>query len=221
MCAHTRVYGALALAAAFIACRDSSTGLRGRAAGRTPSFATASDPSGGSGNQNHFNAQGDFANVNWTADGDGGFVLGVLGVNRGGPPNDPQTFLQYFIQQCDSSFNCSLSGGAGQIPNQDLGVSAKSVELNTNTAGNPNFSTFGVVPPGLVSARWQANGLLEQNFDGTVVHRITPDFVERRTGNSSFASADASGSVAGFSFSSVHENGRIGSNSNVTIDIFH
>ncbi|HMH84044.1 MAG TPA: hypothetical protein VK531_14340 [Gemmatimonadales bacterium] len=221
MSAHVqRLCGTFALIAAFVACRDSSTALRGRAAGRTPTFATASDTSGGSGKQSHFNAHGDFANANWTAETDGGFVIGTVGVDRGGPPNDPATFLTYFIEQCDNDFNCILSGGEGLIPNQDLRVSGTSVELNTNIDGNPSFSTFGVIPPGLVSVNWQANGLLQQTFNGTSGLRV-PGFMSRRTGISRFASADASGTVAGFSFASVHGNGRVGSNSTVTIDIVH
>ncbi len=138
MSAHVeRLCGTVALIATFVACRDSSTALQQPAVGAAPSFAIAGETSTTSGNQSHFTAQGDFANVSWSTSGDGGFILGVLGVDRGGPPNDPQTFLTYFIEQCDNSFNCSLSGGAGLIPNQDLGVSGKSVELNTNTAGNP------------------------------------------------------------------------------------
>src|SRR2546423_10053927 len=98
MRAHTRVDGTLALAAAFVAFRDSPTGQPGRVA-RTPSFATASDTGGGSGNQSHFNAQGDFASALWSVSGDGGFTCGSLNFFRGGPTNDPQTFLSYFIQQ--------------------------------------------------------------------------------------------------------------------------
>jgi hypothetical protein len=219
MRAHTRVYGTLALAAALVAFRDSSTGQPGRVAGRT-SFATASDTGGESGNQSHFNAQGDFASALWSVSGDGGFTFGSLSVSRGGPTNDPQTFLSYFIRQCDTSFNCSVSSGVGLIPNQDVRVSGKSLELNTNTDGNPNFVTSGVIPPGLVSVSWQANGLGEESRTGTSELRV-PGFMSRQTGSSSVTSADASGSVAGFSFASVHGNGQVGSNSNVTIAIFH
>jgi hypothetical protein len=219
MCAHTRVYGTLALAAAFIACRDSSTGLRGRAAGRTPSFATASDTSGGSGNQSHFNAHNEFTYTLWSKIGAGGFPVefGVLNVTRGGPPGDPQTFLYYSIEQCDDAFRCSISDGSGLIPNQDFRVSGKVAQLNTNTDGNPTFSTYGALPPGPISVSWQDNGLSQVSTSGTWERRTAVQLY-RETGIARSAWAEASGSVLGFSLVSVP--GGIGSSSRVTIDIF-
>src|SRR5438034_3436811 len=41
------------------------------------------------------------------------------------------------------------------IPNRDLSGGGKSLQLSTNTVGNPNFSTFAG-PPGLVSVRWRS-----------------------------------------------------------------
>jgi len=216
-----RLCGTFALIAAFVACRDSSTELQGRLGARSPTFATASDTSGGSGNQSHFNAHHEFAQAFWRKIGAGGFPaeFGSLNVTRGGPPGDPQTFLYYFIEQCDDAFHCSSSNGSGLIPNQDFSVSGKAAQLNTNTDGNPSFSTYGAAPPGPISVSWQDNGLSQQSTSGTL-EQSTPTFRRRQTGTFQSGSADASGSVLGwFSLASVE--GQIGSSSSVTIDIFH
>jgi len=210
-----------ALIAAFVACRDSSTELEGRPAARTPTFATASDASGGSGSQYHFNAQGDFAIANWSANGASGFTLGSVRVNRGGPAGDPQTSLYYLIEQCDNTFNCNVSVGFGQIPNEDFSVTAKSAHLNTNTAGNPNFATYGTIPPGQVTVSWQENGLLQQRSEGTFEESANSgSFRYHSTGLSTSGSADGSGTVVGVSFASTFY-AQIGSTSNLTIVISH
>ena len=222
MSAHARrLCGTVALMAAFVACRDSSTELEGRPAARTPTFATASDVSDGSGNQFHFNAQGDFANASWRTNGESGFTSGNVSADRGGPPGDPQTSLSYLIQQCDFAFNCTVSFGFGQIPNQDFSVSGKSAQLNTNTAGNPNFTTFGALPPGQVTVSWQDNGLLQQRSEGTLDESTNSgSFRLHQSGVRASASADGSGSVVGISFASAFF-AQIGSNSNLTIVISH
>ncbi len=223
------LYAPLALAITFGACRDSSTGLVGGARGRGPSFATASDTGGGGGpgNQAHFVANGDFGSVNWsggfglsvsdTGGGGGGFTFGTLNVSRGGPTNSPETFLSYFIERCDEFFNCQFFGGNGLIPNQDFGGGGKSLQLNTNTSGNPNFFTFAG-PAGVVSVRWDANGFFQQRFSGT--SQVTfPGVMQSSTGVSSSESANASGSVVGVLISPDNF-GSIGSNTNVSIAIF-
>ncbi len=215
-----RLCGTFALIAAFVACRDSSTELQGSGA-RSPTFATASDTSGGSGNQYHFNAQGDFATASWSTNGESGFIMGNVRVNRGGPPGDPQTFLYYLIEQCDNAYNCNVSLGFGQIPNQDFSVTAKSAQLNTNTADNPNFATYGAIPPGQVTVSWQENGLLQQRSEGTLEESANSGgFRYHSTGLSSSGSADGSGSVVGVSFASPFY-AQIGSTSNLTIVISH
>src|SRR3989454_11183205 len=104
--------------------------------------------------QFHFVANGDVGNVNWAEfDPAGGFTFGSLSVNRGGPTTDPQTFLSYFVFQCDPSSGCNtIRDGFGLIPNRDLSGGGNSLSLRTNTTGNPNFNTF-VGPTGLVSVR--------------------------------------------------------------------
>lgn len=221
------LFAPFALAVSFSACRDSSTGLLGGTRERGPSFATASDTGGGGGpgNQSHFVANGDFASVNWSGGfaltvsdtGGGGGTFGTLSVSRGGPTNSPQTFLSYFIQRCDVFFNCQFFGGNGLIPNQDFGGGAKSLQLNTNTSGNPNFFTFAG-PPGIVSVRWDANGFFQQRFSGTSQTSF-PGLMQRSTGVSSSASANAGGSVVGVEIS-PNNSGTIGSNTSVSIAIF-
>jgi hypothetical protein len=222
MSAHVqRLCGTFALSAAFVACRDSSTALQRPAVGSAPSFATAEATTSTSADQSHFNAHGDFASVGWRTSGEGGFTLGSVSVSRGGPAGDAQTFLSYLIQQCDNAFNCSSSGGEGLIPNQDFSAGGQAARLNTNTADIPDFVTFGVIPPGVVSVSWQENGLFQQRRNGTF--EITdPGRTLRETGVSSNASADGSGSVVGLSFASnATFFGQLGSASSVTIDIFH
>jgi hypothetical protein len=215
------LFGTFALAAAFVACRDSSTALQRPAVGSAPRFATAAGTSSTSGNQSHFNAHGDFASVGWRTSGETGFTLGSVSVSRGGPAGDFQTFLSYLIQQCDNAFNCTFSGGEGLIPNQDFSVGGNAAQLNTNTADIPNFVTFGVIPAGPVSVSWQENGLFQQSRHGTF--EVTdPGRTLRETGVSTSASADGSGSVVGMSFASnATFFGQVGSTSSVTIDIFH
>src|SRR3989454_11165047 len=96
--------------------------------------------------QFHFVANGDVGNVNWAEfDPAGGFTFGSLSVNRGGPTTDPQTFLSYFVFQCDPSSGCNpIRDGFGLIPNRDLSGGGNSLSLRTNTTGNPNFNTFVV-----------------------------------------------------------------------------
>ena len=219
------LYAPLALAITFGACRDSSTGLLGGAKGGGPRFATTSDTGGGGGpgNQIHFVANGNFASVDWFVSdsgggGGGGFTSGTLSVSRGGPTNSPQTFLFYFTQRCDVFFNCQVFGGNGLIPNQDFGGGAKSLQLNTNTSGNPNFFTFAG-PPGLVAARWDANGFFQQRFSGTSEFSV-PGFKQQSNGVSSSASANTTGSVIGVLIP-PSTLGSLGSNTNVILAIFH
>ncbi len=228
---HAGLCGALALALTFGACRDSSTGVMGGPRARSPSFATASDTGGGGGpgNQSHFMSNGDVGSVDWAGDstatasdtgggGGGGFTFGSLTVTRGGPTNDPETFLSYFIERCDQFFNCQFFEGSGLIPNRDLSGGGKSLQLSTNTAGNPNFSTFAG-PPGLVSVRWNTNGFFAQRFSGTSEFRA-PGFLQQNTGVSTSASANASGSVVGVAIS-PNNSASIGTSTNLSINIFH
>ena len=219
---------ATALAYLFTACKDSTTTAAAQAAGPRPSFATASDTGGGDGgpgNQSHFVSNGTFAFVQWfigspgdSGGGGGGFIFGSLSVSRGGSSNNPQTFLSYFIERCDPFFGCTVSGGSGLIPNNDLSGGGQRLHLATNTSGNPNFFTFGG-PSGLITIDWSANGAFQQRSSGTS-DVIFPGFRQHTTGVSTSASANGAGSAVDVSvppFSS----GNIGTNQNVIIDISH
>jgi hypothetical protein len=214
----------LAFAWAFVACRDSSTAPQPRDAARTPNFATVSDTGGGcagSGTQCHFVSSGNFGAVSWSFGdtlGGGGFGFGNLNVSRGGPTNNPQTFLFYFVEQCDVFFNCRFFGGSGLIPNTDLSGGFKTLHLSTNTTGNPNFFTFAG-PTGLISVDWKANGFFQQRQSGTLQQDF-PGFRFFSNGVSTSASANATGSVVGVSMSPDNF-ANIGTNTNVTINIFH
>ena len=215
------------------ACKDSTTTPAAQAAGPRPSLATVSDTGGGGGgpgNQSHFVANGNAGSVNWFVSGGsgspsdsgggggggGGFIFGSLGVSRGGPTNSPQTFLSYFIEQCDPFVGCTFLGGSGLIPNGDLSGGGQQLRLATNTSGNPTFFTFGG-SAGLVAVDWRANGAFQQRSSGTT-DLIFPGFRQHFTGVSTSSSANAAGSVVGVPVPPASP-GSIGTNQNVTIDI--
>jgi Tol biopolymer transport system component len=168
--------------------------------------------------QSHFVANGDFASLSWfESDPAGGFTFGSLSVSRGGPTNAPQTFLSYFVFQCDPFGSCiDVRDGFGLIPNNDLSGGSKSLSLRTNTSGNPNFVTFAG-PTGPVSVDWRANGLFTQSASGT--NQVSfPGFTQKSQGGSTSASANAAGSIVGAAISPNGSAG-IGTNYQVTIDI--
>jgi hypothetical protein len=214
---------ALACGLVLVACRD--TGTAPRSAAGSPDFAAAQDSGGGGGNQFHFVSNGPTGFVNWFNGADstnpgGGFVYGQVSVSRGGTADHPQTFLYYFIQQCDEFYNCTFSEGSGLIPNADLtgGLSGTQLHLQTNTTGNPSFFTYGG-PTGLVKVDWRGNGLFSSSSTGTSQQRY-PGVTFKLQGSSSSSSATASGSVVGTPIP-PSPYGNIGTNHNVTIDIFH
>jgi hypothetical protein len=214
---------ALACGLALVGCRDTGTAPRSTAG--SPTFAAAADTGGGGGNQSHFVSNGVNGFVNWSSGPDstnpgGGFVFGELSVSRGGTTGHPQTFLFYFIEQCDEFFNCSFSEGSGLIPNADLsgGLSGTQLHLRTNTTGNTNFFTFGG-STGLIAADWKANGLFTFSSNGTS-QQSSPGFTFKTQGSSGSSSANVSGTIVGTPIP-LTPNGSIGTNHNVTIDIFH
>jgi len=214
----------------FTACKDSTTTAAARSAGPRPSLAIVGDTvggGGGPGNQSHFVANGSAGSVSWfvsggsrspsdSGGGGGGFIFGSLGVSRGGPTNSPQTFLSYFIEQCDPFVGCTFLGGSGLIPNGDLSGGDQQLRLATNTSGNPNFFTFGG-SAGLVTVDWRANGAFQQRSSGTT-DLIFPGLRQHFTGVSTSSSANAAGSVVGVPVPPASP-GSIGTNQNVTIDI--
>jgi hypothetical protein len=218
----------LVFAGTLVTCRDSANAPRAATAAPQATFSLASDsvPGPGPGNQAHFVSNGDFGNISWSGprsatasdSGPGPGTFGSLFVSRGGPINAPQTFLSYFIQQCDAFFNCVFFRGSGLIPNSDLSGGGKSLQLSTNTTGNQNFFTFAG-PTGLVSVNWTVNGFFQASSSGTSQQSF-PGFTFRSTGVSTFASANATGSVVGMPIL-PNNSGGIGSNLSVTIDIFH
>jgi hypothetical protein len=216
---------ALALGPILAACnKDAATAPAKTLHG--PSMTVVSDTGGGGGaGQSHFVANGNSGFVSWSSSGSGdtlggggGFTFGELNVSRGGSVNNPQTFLFYFIEQCDPFFGCTLIEGSGLIPNNDLSGGGQQLHLATNTIGNPNFFTFGG-PPGLVTVDWRANGAFQQRNSGTSDF-IVPGFRQHSVGISTSASASAVGSVVG-SVIPAGSIGTIGTNQNVSIDIFH
>src|SRR2546428_9605729 len=147
------VCAALAVGYSFAGCKDSTATPAASANGPRPSFATASDTGGGGGGpgiQSHFVANGNSGSVNWfvsgspsdSGGGGGGFVFGSLGVSRGGATNNPQTFLFYFIEQCDPFVGCTFFGGNGPIPHGHLSGGGRQPRLPTNTTTDPTLFSF-------------------------------------------------------------------------------
>jgi len=169
--------------------------------------------------QFHFVANGDLGSVNWFDPSPaGGFTFGSLSVSRGGPTTNPQTYLSYFVFECDATFSCSVTrDGFGLIPNGDLSGGRTSLRLSTNTTGNPNFVT-SAGPTGVVSVDWRANGLFTQSSSGTSQLSF-PGFTQRSQGSSTSASANATGGIVGAPIS--NGTAAIGINHQVLIDITH
>ena len=214
---------ALALVVSFSACKDATTTPAAQTTGPQASFASVADSGlggGGSGNQSHFVANGTSASVNWFSNdstGGGGFSYGNLSVTRGGPTNNPQTYLWYFVEQC-SLYSCTFLGGNGPIPNADLSGGAQQLHLATNTTGNASFFTFGG-SAGLITVDWKGNGGYQVRSSGTSEVSY-PGFRQHSNGVSTYASAYAAGSVVGVSVP-AGSFGSIGTNQSVTIDISH
>ncbi len=122
-----------------------------------------------------FVASGDFASAFTPTDNGQIFVQ----VSRGGPPQNPQTFLFYaVIQFFPPVFISQL--GSGVIPNSDLQVMGQKIALNTDTSAIPGFenivctpdeSTCGPGAGGVITAEWNK----------------TADFSQRSAGNSEFS----------------------------------
>ncbi len=167
--------------------------------------------------QVHFVANGNFGSLSWfTFDPAGGFTFGSLSVSRGGPTTDPQTFVSYFVFQCDQFFVCNaVRDGSGLIPNRDLSGGGNSLSLRTNTTGNPNFNTFAG-PTGLVTVNWRANGLFTQSSTGTNEYSF-PGFTHRSQGSVTSASANATGGIVDVPIS-PSGSANIGTNHQTTID---
>lgn len=177
--------------------------------------------------QSHFIANGDGGRVDWSSlDGDGRVTgFGSLLVSRGGPTGNPQTFLMYFVFQCDGP-GCNLTeGGAGLIPNGDLsGGGRQSLRLDTNTSGAPDFG-FLAGNGGPVFVEWRANGFFSHTSSGTSESFLAGpsefsagNFRQRVQGTSSSAKAAATGTVIGSAITPT-QIAEIGTSHDVTINI--
>jgi len=213
---------ALAVVALTVACQDSSTAPRNAA--QTPSFAATSDTGGGGGGgggtlQFHFVANGDNGFVNWYGYDANGFSYGNLSVGRGGTTTALQTYLNFFVERCDWFYNCTFQYGYGRIPNAGLsGSGRQALQLNTNTAANPNFYSYPG-PGGPVVVDWKADGGYQVRSSGTSSYQYGGFFTQKTQGSSSYASAAVTGSVLGTAIG-PYPYGSIGTNHNVTITIY-
>lgn len=211
-----RLAGAVVVVAAVQACRDASVAPRSDAAAGGPVFLAVSDTP--SSQHYHFVSNGEHATVYWNSyDSTGAFSYGYLDVSRGGTSKAPTTSLYYYAQSCDQFYNCVSGNGGGTIPNRDFSGGGKQYHLSTNTATNPDFSTW-YGPTGIIAVDWKADGMFERSQSGTSSYRY-PYFVERTQGNSTSQTAAASGSVLGVSFG-ANMYAEIGTTHNVTIDVY-
>jgi hypothetical protein len=196
-----------------------------------PSFAIAGDSAGPGCDRRTctFNAFGSSATASWFGTvasggasdtggggGGGGYVFGSISVSRGGSNQNPQTFVSYFVVACDVS-SCTNSAGFGTVPNGDFSARGNAMHLNTNTANNSSFITYQG-QPGTIAVDWTSNGLFETRVSGTNETTAAGFFREKQTGQSDDQSANASGSVVGFSVSQVTY-ANISTNHNMTVFI--
>jgi len=206
---------------AALACGDAAPPARAIAG---PNFVVATDtgPGGGCGQpgkQCHIVANGEIVNAYWFTVTDDVVRFGGVQAYRIGSVQSPAVLLEYYFNECDLSYSCTLIlGGNGVIPATALGGNENRMTLRTNTADNPNFITFAG-PTGEVSVDWVSNGLIRQSFSGTS-ERSEPGFRERVTGVSSNVSAAATGSVMGTALPPAYS-AQIGTGHSVQIDIFH
>jgi len=212
--------GLVTLTAA-LACRDAAPPARAIAG---PNLAVAVDtgPGGGCGQpgkQCHLVAEGDIVNSYWFSVIDDVVRFGGVQAYRTGSVQSPGVFLEYYFNECDLSYSCTLLlGGNGMIPASALSGNENRMTLRTNTTDNPDFITFAG-PTGEISIDWVSNGLIRQSFSGTS-ERSEPGFRERVTGVSSNVSAIATGSVMGTALPPAYS-AQIGRGHSVQIDIFH
>jgi len=210
------------LLAAVVACRDAARTPDG------PRFAVATDSGGGGCDATvcHFNARGAAADVNWFdpgtsvspsdtgSTGGGVQVFGFLSVSQGATG----TLLYYGILECRSWGCNTVGGGYGTIPNQDLTGNTRSMHLNTNTTGNPNFFTYAG-SSGTIDVTWSGNDLFSYHANGTT-RRTQPGLSEQETGQSDYVSATAAGTVVSYRIFAGNS-GTLSSSHNATIVINH
>jgi len=205
-----------------LACRDVSQSPGG------PSFSTVADsgPDGCTATQCHFNTRGTAAWLSWldvgtgvppgdTGGGGGGRrVFGNVSVSR----SASETFLYYSVTEC-RGYDCITGrAGFGTIPNGDFTGNGNSMQLSTNTTGNPNFFTYAG-STGTIEATWTANGLSEFHSNGTT-ERIQPGLREHTSGQSDDLSATASGTVVAYPIFPANS-GSISTSHNVSMVISH
>ncbi len=211
---------AVALATLIAGCQDSAPppGPDG------PDFGVTSSTT-----QYHFVANGQFGYVNWYQYDTLGswFTYGTVNASRGGTTGNPQTWMEYYVVQCDWYSCYYLEAGYGLIPNRDLSGGGGRLHLSTNTDGNPNFYVWAG-SGGQLSVDWQSNGLYSSSWSGTTQYDYAAacdsvacysGYKHRSQGKSTNTSASASGSVVGVALPLTGD-AWIGTNRQVTIDIY-
>ena len=214
---------AVALAAAIAGCQDSAT----TAGPRGPSDDSPSFSANSSTTQSHFVGNGLAGDLSWcTNEGNPeSYYCLYLTVARGGPTNNPETYLYYYAYRCDPSFCNTVDGGYGLIPNGDLAGTAKELHLSTNTSSNADFLVWAGTG-GLVSVDWRSNGAYTASFSGRwFTQQLAPPCdtictppTQHVLGAWTQRQATAIGTVAGVAIPSSY--GNITENHSVTIDIY-
>ncbi len=175
----------------------------------------------------HFKADGAFADLAIDSDPS---EYATLGVYRGGTPQSPVTYLNYFVLDCNEDKTiCSGVSAFGAIPNGDFTQSNRHASLLTNTSANPNFSSYSWITNsitgevsqtpinlGTFDLKWLASDVSSYKSIG-VTSESHLDFTWKSTGQATGSSAVATGTVAGEALSST--NASLGSNSNNEISM--
>ena len=175
-----------------------------------------------------FTSNSDGALMEWLAtDSVGALAAGVLFLDAAGAGADADSaFLAYAVSQgdCDDPEPSScvvLAAGFGRIPAADVrGSGSGALRVHTDIGANPGFFLW-TGPAGVVDVEWVQNRAFTLTEKGTSLVR-TGSMTIHRQGTSTLASADAQGSVIGFSVSQVAPaDARIGSTRGVTVQIEH
>jgi len=163
-----------------------------------------------------FKANGDTAYASWSDSSGSAFSFGYINVSKGGPPNNPQTYVSYYIYKYDSeTFYSDVSFGGGLIPNSDLtGSGEANLTLNTDTS-RINGGYYGT--GGAITIEWKKSPANSTHTSGTIQNKYG-NFLYTFSGVSYQTSASATGSVTG---NAIVNAGvvYIGTNNNVSITV--
>lgn len=193
---------AIALGITLAACEGESTKSVETALG--PSLPDPATAQATGGPLYHFVSKGAYADLFMSE----GTLSAYLSVSKGGPPNQPQTFLYYTIYRCDEYTCAELEAGWGLIPNGDVKGGGNRLELNTNTASNPEFYRYAG-SGGPITVTWEKTAGFSYGFNSNNRYQFA-NFAYRAHATGSGASATPAGSIVGVSIGGSYLSGFLG-----------